>query len=41
MFGGFLARKSDKEPGIIHVWRGLKSFTKILEGVSLARDIYG
>jgi len=41
MLGGFLARKNDKEPGITHVWRGLKSFTKILEGAALARDIYG
>jgi len=41
MLGGFLARKCDNDPGIIHIWRGLKSFAKILEGVSLARDIYG
>ena len=41
MFGGFLARKKDGEPGITHVWRGLKSFTKILEGAALARYTYG
>lgn len=41
MFGGFLARKSDNEPGITHVWRGLKKFADILEGAALARDIYG
>jgi hypothetical protein len=41
MIGGFLARKSDNEPGITHVWRGLKKFADILEGAELARDIYG
>jgi hypothetical protein len=39
--GGFLGRKSDGEPGITHVWRGLKKFSDILEGAALARDIYG
>jgi len=39
--GGFLARKSDKEPGITHIWRGLKKFVNILEGVELGRNIYG
>ncbi len=39
--GGFLARKSDKDPGITHIWRGLKKFENILEGVELARNIYG
>lgn len=41
IFGGFLARKQDGEPGITHVWRGLKSFTKILEGAALGRHTYG
>ena len=40
-FGGFLGRESDGEPGITHVWRGLKKYANILEGVALARDIYG
>ena len=39
--GGFLARKKDKEPGITHLWRGLKKFAAILEGVEIAKDIYG
>jgi len=39
--GGFLARKNDKDPGIIHIWRGLKKFSNILEGFELAKDIYG
>jgi len=39
--GGFLARKSDKDPGIKHVWRGLRKFSNILEGVEIAQDIYG
>lgn len=39
--GGFLARKGDKEPGITYVWRGLKKFSAILEGVELAKKIYG
>lgn len=39
--GGFLARKSDKQPGIIHVWRGLKKFSAMLEGAVLAKTICG
>lgn len=39
--GGFLARKCDKEPGVIYLWRGLKKFADILEGVKIARCIYG
>jgi hypothetical protein len=39
--GGFLARKGDKEPGISHIWRGLRKFSNILEGAELVRDIYG
>ena len=41
MFGGFLARKKDGEPGNTHVWRGLKNFYNILEGAALAKKIYG
>lgn len=39
--GGFLARKSDRDPGITHIWRGLKEFENILEGVEIAKDICG
>ena len=39
--GGFLARKGDGKPGIIHMWRGLNKFAHIIEGVQLARNIYG
>lgn len=39
--GGFLARKSDKQPGITHIWRGMKKFSAMLEGAALSRDIYG
>jgi len=41
MLGGFLNRKSDNEPGITHVWRGLKIFSNMLEGVEIMRDSYG
>ena len=39
--GGFLARKSDRQPGIIHIWRGLKKYAAMLEGAALVKDIYG
>jgi hypothetical protein len=39
--GGFLARKSDKDPGITHVWRGIKKFTALLEGVEMAGVFVG
>ncbi len=39
--GGFLARKSDNQPGILHIWRGLKKFAALLEGAALAKDICG
>ncbi len=39
--GGFLARKGDKNPGIIYIWRGLKKFANMIEGVKIARNIYG
>lgn len=39
--GGFLARKNDGKPGIIHVWRGLKKFANIIEGFQIAKSIYG
>lgn len=39
--GGFLARKADKEPGITHIWRGLKKLAAMAEGAQLMGDIYG
>jgi hypothetical protein len=39
--GGFLARKGDNQPGIIHIWKGMKKFAAMLEGAELAKDIYG
>jgi hypothetical protein len=39
--GGFLARKSDKDPGITHIWRGMKKFAAMLDGATLVRDSCG
>ena len=39
--GGFLARKGDKQPGITHIWRGMKKFAAMLEGAALSKVIYG
>jgi len=39
--GGFLARKGDRQPGIIHLWKGMKKFAAIVEGATLAKEIYG
>jgi len=39
--GGFLARKGDLSPGIKHVWRGLKKFSNLIEGVEIAKGICG
>ena len=39
--GGFLARKGDKEPGIIYIWRGLKKFANIYEGFEMATKLMG
>lgn len=39
--GGFLARKGDGDPGITHIWRGLKKFEDILEGVKIGMNICG
>ena len=33
--GGFLGRKNDGEPGITHMWRGLKKFAAMIEGVEM------
>jgi hypothetical protein len=37
--GGFLARKSDKDPGITHLWRGLRKFSALLEGAEIAKQL--
>ncbi len=37
--GGFLARKSDGNPGWITIWRGFKEFIKIKEGYELYRQM--
>ena len=34
--GGFLARKSDGDPGIKTLWRGYTKLHHLLEGVQLA-----
>lgn len=39
--GGFLARKGDKEPGIIHIWRGLKKFFNLIEGFQITHKLMG
>jgi len=39
--GGFLDRKSDKDPGITPIWRGLKKFIAILESAELASNFVG
>jgi hypothetical protein len=39
--GGFLARKGDQLPGITHIWRGLNKFANLIEGVEIAKGIYG
>jgi hypothetical protein len=39
--GGFLARKGDNEPGIIHIWRGMKKFAAMLDSATLAERIVG
>jgi hypothetical protein len=37
--GGFLARKSDGEPGVKTLWRGCRTFYDIIEGVNLLNNI--
>lgn len=37
--GGFLARKSDGNPGWITIWRGFKEFIKIKEGYELYKEM--
>lgn len=36
--GGFLARKSDGEPGVKTIWRGYRRFMDILQGVNLLQQ---
>ena len=38
--GGFLARKSDKEPGVKTIWRGLRRLHDIAQGWQLAQGVY-
>lgn len=38
--GGFLARKSDKEPGVKTIWRGLSRLHDIAQGWQLACGVY-
>lgn len=37
--GGFMARKGDGNPGVKILWRGIRRFNEILEGVNLQRQI--
>ncbi len=39
--GGFLARKGDGEPGVTHIWCGLKKLANMIEGAQLFKNIYG
>ncbi len=39
--GGFLARKGDGDPGITHVWRGLRKLADMAEGAQMLKNIYG
>jgi len=39
--GGFLARKGDGSPGIMHVWRGLKKLADMMLGMRIYGDICG
>lgn len=36
--GGFLARKSDGDPGWLTIWRGWQRLTSLAEGIRLAHD---
>jgi len=39
--GGFLARKGDGDPGITHLWRGLRKLADMAEGARILDKIYG
>jgi hypothetical protein len=36
--GGFLARKSDGDPGWIAIWRGWHNLMRMLRGVEILRE---
>jgi len=38
---GFLARKGDGDPGITHVWHGLRKLADMAEGAQMLKNIYG
>ncbi len=39
--GGFLARKGDGDPGVTHIWRGLKKFANLIEGAQIFQNTCG
>jgi len=39
--GGFMARKSDGDPGVTHIWRGLKKIVNLIEGAQIFQNTYG
>jgi len=39
--GGFLARKGDADPGITHIWRGLRKLADMTEGARMLEKICG
>jgi hypothetical protein len=39
--GGFLDRKSDGDPRVTHIWRGLKKFANLIEGAQIFQNTYG
>ena len=39
--GGFMARKCDADPGVIHIWRGLRKFAAMTEGARVLKNICG
>ena len=39
--GGFLARKGDGEPGVTHIWQGLKKLANMIEEAQMFKNICG
>jgi len=39
--GGFLAKKGDGEPGVTHIWQGLKKLANMIEGAQMFKNICG
>ena len=39
--GGFMARKGDGDPGITHIWRGLRKLADMTEGARLLQHTCG